>query len=364
MGWELMPALPYVIRDVDRHGNVRHYLRQPGYRKVRLKGQPGSAEFADSYNEALRSAQPAQKLKAGAPGTLRWLCTEYQKADAFRSLDERTRYVRRQVLDRVCVIVGPDGIEAGARLYAEMSPENVAKMRDAPTGPEAGNAIVKALRQVFKVMKKPNPAAGVEYRRSNNPNGFHTWTLEEVEQFEARHAPGSKARLALALLLYTGVRRSDVVRLGPQMARSGVLRFTEFKGRNSMPKDREIPMLPELQQAIAATTCGARSYLVTEFGKPFAAAGFGNWFRDRCNEAELPHCSAHGLRKAGATAAADNGATAHQIKAIFGWRTLKEAERYTKAAEERRLARQAMHLIVPREAEIVPLSGPTKVPLS
>lgn len=357
-----MPLLPYVIKDTDRHGNVRYYLRQPGYSKVRLKGEPGSVEFAESYSAALLSAKP--KATLGGPGSLRALCIEYYKTDAYRLLDQRTRHVRRLVLDRACAMVGPDGIEAGARQWAEMSPENVAKLRDAPEGPEAGNAIVKSLRQVFKAMKKPNPAMGVEYRKPNNPKGFHTWSLAEVERFEARHALGTKARLALAILLYSGVRRSDAVRLGPPMARNGVLLFTEFKGRNISPKDREIPILPELQQAIAATTCGARTYLVTEFGRPFTAAGFGNWFRERCNEAELKHCSAHGLRKAGATAAADNGATAHQIKAIFGWRTLKEAERYTKAAEERRLARQAMHLVVPRSAEIVPLSSPTKVPLS
>jgi integrase len=345
--------LRYVIADRDRHGNERIYLRLPGCKKVRIQGDPGTAEFAESYSHALLRAQPKP---TGGPGSLRQLCLDYYKTDAYRNLDERTRHVRRLVLDRVCSNVGKDGIEDGARQWVELTPDVVQDMRDALAGPEAGNAVVKALRQVFKALKKPNPAAGVEYRRPNNPDGFHTWTVAEVEQFEARHELGSKPRLALALLLYTGARRSDLVRLGPPMARGGLLRFTEFKGRNHKPKDREIPILPELQKVIAATTCGARAYLVTEFGKPFTAAGFGNWFRERCDEAELWHCSAHGVRKAGATIAAENGATAHQLKAMFGWRSLKQAELYTKAADEKRLTRQAMHMVVHR-AEIVPLQS-------
>jgi integrase len=344
--------LRYVIADRDRHGNERIYLRVPGCGKVRLQGQPGTAEFAESYSSAILKAQPKP---TGGPGSLRSLCLDYYKTQTYKDLDPRTRHVRRLVLERVCGRVGKDGIDDGARQWRDLTAEIVETMRDAPEGPEAGNAIVKALRQVFKAMKKPNPAADVEYRKPGHPGGFHTWTVAEVEQFEARHALGTRPRLALALLLYTGVRRSDLVRLGPPMARDGLLRFTEFKGRNRAPKEREVPILPELQRAIAATTCGARAYLVTEFGKPFSAAGFGNWFRERCNEAGLEHCSAHGVRKAGATIAAENGATAHQLKAMFGWRTLKEAERYTKAADEKRLARQSMHLLVPREAEIVPL---------
>ena len=74
---------------------------------------------------------------------------------------------------------------------------------------------------------------------------------------------------------------------------------------------------------------------------------FGNAFRDWCDQAGLRQCSAHGLRKAGATIASDNGATTHQLMAIYGRETLKQAELYTKAANRIRLARDAMHLLVP-----------------
>ena len=84
---------------------------------------------------------------------------------------------------------------------------------------------------------------------------------------------------------------------------------------------------------------------MNDLGRPFTDAGFGNKFRDWCDQTDLPHCSAHGLRKAGATVAANNGATAHQLMAIFGWDTLKEAEKYTTKADQQRLAQAAMHLL-------------------
>ena len=181
--------------------------------------------------------------------------------------------------------------------------------------------------------------------------GFHTWTPEEVLQFEKRHPIGTKARLALDLMLFTGQRRSDVIRFGKQHITKGGkhLTFTQHKGRNRKPHRLTLPILPVLQRTIDATSCGDLTFLVNDWGRPFTDGSFGNKFRDWCNQAELYHCSAHGLRKAGATIAANNGATAHQLMAIFGWDTIKEAEKYTAKADQRRLAESAMHMLASRE---------------
>jgi Phage integrase family len=108
----------------------------------------------------------------------------------------------------------------------------------------------------------------------------------------------------------------------------------------------EIPVLPDLQRVIDASPTGDLTFLVSEWKRPFAVSAFGNWFRTRSDEAGLPQCSAHGLRKAGATIAAENGATEHQLMAIFGWATSKEAERYTKTAQRKKMAGEAMSLLV------------------
>jgi len=67
----------------------------------------------------------------------------------------------------------------------------------------------------------------------------------------------------------------------------------------------------------------------------------------RCVEAGVPG-RAHGLRKAGAATAAENGATSKQLMAIFGWLSLDEAERYTQAAEREKLAKDAVGLLLRR----------------
>jgi integrase len=229
--------------------------------------------------------------------------------------------------------------------------------------PDAANGRVKALRHVFawalaEELVNIDPTAGIKKLRTKNPDGFHTWTVEEVQRYEARWPLGSKQRLALALLLYTGTRRSDAVRLGPPMAKQEILHFTEVKnatsraatpsGRAIKPKHRVIPILPELRAVIDVTIIGEETYLVNAYGKPFQPTSFGNSFRDWCDAAGLKQCSAHGLRKAGATIAAENGATATQLMAIYGWERLEQAELYTRAANRTRVAKDAMHLVVPR----------------
>jgi integrase len=189
-----------------------------------------------------------------------------------------------------------------------------------------------------------NPARDVKYLRGRQ-GGHHSWSVEEVEQYESRHPVGTTARLALALLLYTGQRRSDVVLFGKQHVRNGWLRFTQPKNRNRKPITLDLPVLPALQAIIAASRTSDLTFLVTEHSQPFTANGFGNKMRQWCDEAGLPECTAHGLRKAGAAIAAENGATVHQLMSIFGWLTLKEAERYTRAAEQKRLAAGAMPLL-------------------
>ena len=141
-------------------------------------------------------------------------------------------------------------------------------------------------------------------------HGHHSWNAEEIEQFRARHPIESKARLALDLLLYTGGRREDAVRLGPQHARNGRVRFTQAKNEHRAPIEVDIPLHPRLGATIAATRSVHLTFLVTEYGKPYTPAGFGNAIRDWCDQANLHHCSAHGLPKSCATALAEAGATA------------------------------------------------------
>ena len=117
-----------------------------------------------------------------------------------------------------------------------------------------------------------------------------------------------------------------------------------------------IPMHPKLIEALAAVPKSNLTFLMTERGAPFAAAGFGNWFRKRCNEAGLPQCSAHGLRKCAATRLADAGCSVHQIMAVTGHKSMSSVAPYTKRADQRRLARQAMNMLRAEREQNLPNS--------
>jgi integrase len=339
------------VEDRDRHGNIRIYYRVKGSPKVRLRGTPWTPDFMAQLDRAKAKVEPSTHNEITS-GTWRWLCTKYlAECIDYVRLDERTKRVRRSIIEATF----DEAIAPGSHRFfrdmplTRMTEDAIEVLRDRKVQtPEAANARLKAIRQVFKFAAKKklaprNPAREVEYFKSGS-TGFHAWTPEEVQQFEMRHPVGTKARLALALMLFTGQRRSDIIRFGKQHTRGGKFSFTQYKGRNRKPKRLTLPILPTLQKIIDATPCGDLALLVNDWGRPFTDAGFGNWFRDRCVEAEVPG-RAHGLRKAGATIAANNGATSRQLMAIFGWDTLKEAERYTRSADQLRLAEAAMHML-------------------
>jgi site-specific recombinase XerD len=118
-------------------------------------------------------------------------------------------------------------------------------------------------------------------------------------------------------------------------------------GRQKTGVPFNVQVTPSLQQAIdAMPESDHLTYLLTSYGRPFTAAGFGNWFRAACDDAKMPkRCTSHGLRKAAATYFAEQGATDHQLMAWFGWTSISQAQVYTKAANRKRMAEAAGRLI-------------------
>lgn len=78
-----------------------------------------------------------------------------------------------------------------------------------------------------------------------------------------------------------------------------------------------LPILPERRDILDATPSDHMTYLANERGQPFTVAGFGNKFRDWCDQAGLPHRSARGIRKADAALAAENSATINEPMAML-----------------------------------------------
>jgi integrase len=325
---------PYVQEFTDHDGSPRYYLRKRGVKRVPLPGLPWSPEFMAAREAALGKTSAsvpeigADRTKAGTVNAA--IVSYYTMSTAFRDMAPSTKMNRRAILERF-------RSEHGHRNIAGLD-ERAVRAILAKRPPLAAVNLLKTLRSLLRhaidvEMRKDDPTANIKLK-SPKSDGHHSWAEAEILAFERRHPIGTKARLALTLLLYTGQRRGDVVTMGRQHVANNILSITQEKTGNHVA----IPVADLIWDALnALPRSGQLTFLVTEQGKPFTSAGFGNWFRDRCDEADLPQCSAHGLRKAAATRMAENGATTHELMSWFGWSSVSEAERYTKKADRARM---------------------------
>jgi integrase len=345
LGAEMKLRRPrYVQAFIDRHGKPRFYLRKPGCASKPLPGLPWTPTFMAAYEEALKGEWSKREIgaKRTVAGSVSAGLVAYYESRAFKELAPLTQKNRRAILESF-------RNEHGHRPMPIPS-EILEAIIDKKT-PAAQRNFKKAMRGfvdycLTKKLQKTDPLAGIKLSRMR-VTGHHTWTLDEIAQYRERFAPGTTARLALELLLQTGHARADVVRMGPQHVKGGKLSMR----RQKTGVQFDIPLLPALTAELALHPIKQLAYLTTSYGKPFTAAGFGNWFRERCNEAGLRHCSAHGLRKAAAVTHALNDATAPQLMAWFGWRTIGEAQRYIEQADRIKLAEASGARLIQRTGD-------------
>jgi integrase len=346
--------LQFVQSFCDRHGQPRFYFRRRGHPRIALPGLPGSEQFMQAYQAALNAAPTPVGVSRNKPGSVSAAIAEYYTGQAFRSLADGTALQRRAVIERF-------RMAHGDKPLASLPKEFVVVLIDTMTPHEAKNFLV-AIRHVVRwamdrKLMHIDPTAGIRVKAPKS-DGFHTWTEPEIAQFESHWPIGSKPRLALALGLYTAQRRGDVVKIGRQHIRDGVLTVRQNKTGASLA----IPVHPDLAAIIAGTPVGHLTMLTTQSGRSYRANDFSDQFRVWCDAAGLPGCSFHGLRKAACTRLADAGASAHEIAAISGHRTLKQVEHYTRQADQARLARAAMERIGHESVKPVPpkVSNPLK----
>lgn len=321
---------------VDRHGRPRYYLRRPGSKAIALPGLPWSPPFMAAYHGALAGQPEPIGASRTAPGSFRALVVSHYGSIAFGELRASTAKRARYVLEKFCR-------EHGHRLFADLRREHVVRLLSARADqPGGANGLRKALRSIMRHALEmgwiaTDPTAGVRPLKSRKPDGHHSWSEAEISAFEARWPIGSRERLALALLLHTGQRRGDVIRMGRQHVGEGVINVRQEKTGAVLA----IPLDPELAEAIEATPRGHLTFLTTKHGGPFTPSPFSDWFTAAAKAAGLVDCTAHGLRKAAARRLAEAGCTPHEIAAITGHASLAEVTRYTRAVDQRRLAASA-----------------------
>jgi integrase len=180
-----------------------------------------------------------------------------------------------------------------------------------------------------------DPTAGKVARKPKSA-GYPPWDEDDVERFRRRWPLGTRERVAIDVLYYTGLRRGDAVVFGRQHVKDGVGRLVTEKTSEKV----FIPIEPELEATIAAGPCGDLSFIAKVDGAPFTKGAFGNWFRTACRAAAIRK-SAHGLRKAAATRDVNRGWTEAELEAKYGWRGGKMASHYTRSMNRERLAIEA-----------------------
>jgi integrase len=264
----------------------------------------------------------------------------YFGSATFANLAESTRRTRRQILERFRA-------EHGDKAIATLGKTHVERMVNAKaTTPGAALNFLGALRALMRHavtvgLRADDPTVGIRGPKFKSA-GFYTWTEADIAAFEAKHPVGTRARLALALLLYTAQRRADVVKMGRQHVRDGLIHVRQSKTGTTLA----IPLHPELCRVLDATPAENMTFMTTTGGKPFHPDSFTHWFKRRCREAGLPvTASVHGLRKAACRRLAELGCSASVIASISGHSTLREVSRYTAAADQVRLARQGIEAL-------------------
>jgi integrase len=331
----------------DRHGKRRYRFRRKGFKPYSFKHTPGTEGFRQEY-QACVDGLIAERVEAGidrvAPGSFDDLLARYYRSPDFLDPGERTREIYRGVLERWRV-------KYGKAMVRDLETRHVSKMMtEMLPHRTAANMLRKRLRALMNFairegMAKQNPVLATKPYKVEG-DGFHTWTDDEIATYEARHPIGTMARLTFDLLLWTGQRSGDVRVMGP-----GHIAVTSTGKRVKITQEKtgttvSLPILQPLAESIMATQSGAMVFVMNGLGRPFTRKGFGNKFKQWCVEASLPHCTAHGLRKAAARRFAEAGCSNQQIKAWTGHATDTEVARYTADADRLALSDSAGEMLV------------------
>jgi len=318
---------------------------KPDRKRIRIRGEYGSPEFMAAYRAALggegHQGAPGGQTRAG---TVKWLIDRYRDSQAWRNYSLATRRQREVILKQVIASAGNDPMTGLTRAAIIAGRD-----RRAQTSPNQARHFMDTMRGLFAWATEAqhvasNPAAGVKDPARRKGGGFKIWTETEVQQYEARWPIGTRQRVWLDVILYSGLRRGDSVQLGRQHVRlvtspdGARVRVHVIKLQKSgYMVEVTLPILPVLQATLDAGPTGDLAYICGVRGAPFTKESFGNEFRDACVEAGVSG-RAHGLRKLAATRAANNGATLSELQALFGWTDTKMPGLYTRAADRQRLA--------------------------
>lgn len=339
----LLVRMRYVQRFKDRHGRVRYYYRREGCPRVALP-DPSEPGFPAAYAAAAGAQKMPPRALSAPSGTIPALVDAYLNSTDFLRNKQSSQRVTRAILMRFVKITGPRRVD-------EMQRQHVMKIVSGMSAtPGAANNMLKKIRALMgwaiaNGWRKDDPTAKIKKFREGT---HHTWTDDELAQFEARWPLGTRERTIYALALYTGQRREDIGTRTQRHynARRGVISVVQGKTGVEL----EIPVHPALRTAIEAWNPRHLVLLATPDGRGTSIKALSTAMNRAIDAAKLPErCVLHGLRKAAARRLAEAGCTAHEIMAITGHKSLEEVERYCAAARQKGLGQSAMLKLIENE---------------
>jgi enterobacteria phage integrase len=332
--------LRYVNEYRDRHGKLRRYFRRPGSRSIPLPGLPGSIEFMAAYQAALAvKAPPPPSPRHVIAGSLAAVAAGYLRSADFSNLSSSSQISYRLALKSVLAAHGHRLVRDLPKLAARHVIEEIGATR--PGMANLTRAVLsKVMAYAIEIgVRADNPFAGLKGYRLGT---YHTWTNAEIDQFERRWPLGTRERLAFTLLLYTGQRGGDVVKMVRSDIIGGRIRVAQDKARKGTSNELLIPIHPALARALSAGPVVGMQHIITDAnGRPLR--NLTELIEKAVKRAGLPpRCVAHGLRKAALRRLAEHGSTTKEIAAVSGHRSLSEIERYTARADQVGLADSAI----------------------
>jgi integrase len=341
---------PHAGSYIDRHGKRRWRFRRAG-KTIQLPGFPGRPEFEAAY-AAVLVGRPIEKANvrrlptAAAPKSLRaaWRIL-ISDTPEWKQLDPETQRSQTLIAERFLTspVVEGEPLTFGDVAVADFQRRHIkAILAHRSSTPHAAAHLLRLIRKLTGVALdndwiEYDPTYRIKFRPAYK--GWKAWSDEARATFERRWPIGTTPRLAYALALYLGHRRSDVA----------TIRWSDIEdvGANVLQRKTDkalwIPMHPELANVLAATEREGETILVTQYGRPFSPKALGMRMQDWTKAAGLPpgH-TLHGLRKTLGKMLAERGATTRQIMAILGHDDIAHAELYTREAEQRVLAADGM----------------------
>lgn len=319
-------------------GKVWHYFRKKGHKPVPLPGVPGSAEFMAAYQAALDTVLDRRsRHPAGSVGAM--IVNYYSSVEFTDGLKPSSKALYRQVLEAIRTAHGHRTVTGLDETQARKILEKIGKDR-----PGMANLTRAVMHKVMKLARiNPNPFGGIPPYRVGT---HHTWTESELAAYEARWPLGTRQRLAYAALLWTSQRAGDVVRMRRPTPNAATIDVTQEKTGAEV----SIPIHAELWAAIKAGPANGVFLIGDERGRPISRHSLTRIVKAAAKTAGLPaKCLPHGLRKAAMRRLAEHGATEKEIQGVSGHKTLKEVARYTAAANQKRLAENAMRKLVSKK---------------